>query len=359
MSGPKSVAITVDPVRVLLSASGILAAMAIQRARADAAVIHQQQVAQHGAEQANRVRAQQQAHSALAAHIATAEEQFAHLVAIGERLGIADQVRATLPPAPEATDTEASADYLRGLQELCAAVRPILLAEAARQRDAHGGVDTEADFEQAAADAGGGTLAQRMLARIRAQGPVPDDIASAALELDHTPPGERAELLTLELHARIQAHLATAHQRQLQQATATIVDHVLHDLGYQVEEIGSTLFVEGGVVHFRRASWGDYMVRMRVDAKASSANFNVVRAVSEGNNERSVLDHVAEDRWCSEFPALLKALAAYGVALDVTRHLAPGELPVQLVERERLPRFADTDTNDAAQTAQPKSRTLP
>lgn len=99
-------------------------------------------------------------------------------------------------------------------------------------------------------------------------------------------------------------------------------------------------------MHFRRPGWGAHMVRMRVDARAGSVNFNVVRAAEAGANEASVLDHLAEDRWCAEFPALLASLAARGVKLDVTRRLAAGEVPVQRVAPGSLPRFADDEAND-------------
>ncbi len=321
MSGPKSAAISVNPVLALRSASGIVGGLAPQ--------------------------------------IDAAQEQITHLLAIGARLGMAEQLRPLCPPPPAMDDADTRASYLHSLHAACAEIGPLLQAEAARQRDQLDAHAIDADCDLTTASSADGVLVERMLARVASLGPVPANISNIALELANTPAGARADLLATELRARIQAHVDGQRQRSVQDACTIIVNHVLHDLGYQVEEIGSTLFVEGGVVHFRRAAWGDYMVRMRVDAKARSANFNVVRAVSEGNNERSVLDHVAEDRWCSEFPALLKALGAHGVALDVTRHLAPGELPVQLVERDRLPHFADTDINDAAHTAQPISRSLP
>jgi len=81
-----------------------------------------------------------------------------------------------------------------------------------------------------------------------------------------------------------------------------------------------------------------------------------VRAVDPDSIEKSVLDHVAEDRWCAEFPALLKALALRGVRLEVTRRLEAGELPVQQVEREQLPKFSD-DTA-AGPPAKLKARNL-
>ena len=72
--------------------------------------------------------------------------------------------------------------------------------------------------------------------------------------------------------------LASCQKRSLDKATATIVAQSLKDLGYEVEDIPDTLFVEGGVVHFRRKGWGDYMIRMRVDAKKSA---DVVKAFKE------------------------------------------------------------------------------
>jgi hypothetical protein len=155
---------------------------------------------------------------------------------------------------------------------------------------------------------------------------------------------------------RIQAHIESLQQRLVQEATSTIVRQSLKDLGYAVEEVADTLFVEGGVVHFRKAGWGDYVVRMRVDAKGAAANFNVLRAVEPGDNERSVLDHIAEDRWCAEFPALLNALEIRGVHMNVTRRLEAGEVPVQLVERSKLPHFTEEDAPTPA--AQPLARAL-
>jgi outer membrane protein TolC len=60
------------------------------------------------------------------------------------------------------------------------------------------------------------------------------------------------------------------------------------------------------VVHFRRAGWGDYMVRMRADAAASTLNFNVIRAVEAGANERTALAILG--RRLAASVALIKAL---------------------------------------------------
>jgi hypothetical protein len=132
-----------------------------------------------------------------------------------------------------------------------------------------------------------------------------------------------------------------------QQAAAYVLEQSLRDLGYEVEAIEATLFADGGVVHFRRAGWENYYVRLRIDAQEHTANFNVVRARGdEDNAERRRLDALAEDRWCAEFPRLMQTLAARGLSLDVTRRLGAGEIPVQVVNGETLPRvYADEDAS--------------
>ncbi len=352
MSGPITVVITTSPIAALLSAAAIRAAQAVYQGYANAAALQQQHQRQNETRTAVQSAAQQQGQAALGEEARSAEIAFDQLLGLAERLGLTEQVRATRPAPPLADSADALAAYVRALQALSADLRAILLTEAARQSD---------QFAEQAVDlpvpaAAPRSLAQRLLLRIAELGAVPENIQSVAHELDAQLPGERAELLATELRARIQAHIEALQQQQVQQATATIVEQSLKDLGYQVEEIGSTLFVEGGVVHFRRQSWGKYMVRMRVNAQTSSVNFNVVRAVSEGQHERSVLDHLAEDRWCAEFPALLKALELRGVQLDVTRRLAAGELPVQLVDADKLPSFADEDAS--APLTQPLQREL-
>ena len=131
-----------------------------------------------------------------------------------------------------------------------------------------------------------------------------------------------------------------------------VLEQSLRDLGYEVEDIEATLFADGGTVHFRRAGWENYFVRMRVDPRERTANFNVVRASGdEDTAERRRLDALAEDRWCAEFPRLMETLAARGLTMDVTRRLDAGEVPVQVVERASLPRMHARTTRAAAPRA--------
>lgn len=357
MSGPIAVLIVAQPVAALVSAAAIRAAQALAEGYERAAELHDEHQDSRRARDSAQAAARRQGMESLEKEAQAAEARFDQLLALSAKLGAGERVRATRPVRPAAGDPIALAAYARGLKAFGDELEGILLTETARLREG-----LAADVPDLAVPEAGKRAAavqrpsQHLLARIAHLGPPPEDIEKLARELDETLPGERAGLLAAELRKRIQAFIEETQRRLLEEATATIVRQSLKDLGYEVEEIADTLFVEGGTVHFRRRDWGDYMVRMRVDAGGLGANFNVVRAVDAGGNERSVMDHLAEDRWCAEFPALLKALEARGVRLDVTRRFAAGELPVQLVERGRLPKFAAEE--ERAPAAKPRSRNL-
>ena len=356
MSGPTTVFIIGDPITALLAAAGIRAAEALYEGYARAEALREQHAtARDAAHVADRA-ANRQGRAALEREAQAAEARFEQLIRLSEQLGAATQVRATRPVRPASDNFLALAAYTRALQELAVELQGILLIEAARIQDENAEQQPLLVAPEGATALPILTTAQRLLARIAHLGPPPENIAALALELDGTPPGERAALLATELRRRIQLHIEALQQQLVQEATATIVRQSLKDLGYEVEDVADTLFVAGGVMHFRKSGWGDYMVRMRVDAHGGAANFNVIRAVDAGDNERSVLDHIAEDRWCAEFPALLNALEIRGVRMNVTRRLEAGEVPVQLVERDRLPRFAEDDA--PAPGAKPLARKL-
>ena len=150
---------------------------------------------------------------------------------------------------------------------------------------------------------------------------------------------------------------AADRERAEQSAAAIVLTQSLRDLGYEVEDIEATLFLDGGTAHFRRGGWDNYFVRLRVDPKAASINFNVVRAGGGADSaERRRQDVLAEDRWCAEFPKLMQTLEARGLTLSVTRRLDAGEVPVQVVDAASLPGIAPDD--DAAPRAAPKARPI-
>ena len=354
MSGPK-VAIYVppaEPVTALVAAAAIHAAAAVAEGYAAANALRAEHAAAQATAKAELASSTAAGLAALQESAAAADADFERLAALATRLGIDVDIAATRPIRPQQVSATSLAAYVRGMQMLAAELRNILTTEAALRNADFSAPEDTGPAEIAVPHQQ--TLSERLLARIAHLGPIPEDLAALAGELATTLPGERNDLLAAEMRRGIQHRLELHRREMLQRATSTIVEQSLHDLGYQVETIADTLFVEGGVVHFRRAGWGDYLVRLRVDPKASTVNFNVIKAVDAGSNERSVLDHLAEDRWCAEFPALLKALETRGIALQVTRHLAAGELPVQLVDRQRLPRFADEES--IMSVVQPKAR---
>jgi len=328
MSGPSTAILTADPVAILLSAAGIRAAMAIREGYAHSTQLKAQHQAEHAAVIKHQESAAQQGQLAAAQSLALAETEFDQLLALSERIGVAEQIRSRRP-------ADAS---LQTLQRYNAEIKTVLLSQTALH-DASD--DLPPEFSTAAATET--DQVQRLLGRITHLGAIPEPIQELVTQLSHNVPMQRAELLMLELKRQIQLHLEQDQQQRVQQASALILRHTLQELGYQVEEFSDTLFVEGGIVHFRRHDWGNYLVRMRINEKTHTANFNVIRAVQGEQNAVSVLDHLAEDRWCAEFPTLKKAMEARGLGLEVTRRLEAGEVPVQQVQADQLPRFDNSE----------------
>jgi hypothetical protein len=355
MSGPTTVIFTGDPLTLLLSAAAIRAAEAVQTGYQQAALLHDQHAAQRDDNRARLAEANAAGEQARREQIELAEQRHARLCELAAPYGAGAALQAAKPARPVDSDLPAQVAYIEQLQAICRDLEDGLLAALGDNSEEHeAGLSPEriAALQNEATPARAPTAAIRLLARAAALGPLPAEVERLAKELATASSTERRELLELELRRAIQQFEEDAAR----QASALVLEQTLKDLGYQVDGVIDTLFVEGGLVHFRRPGWGDYQVRLRLDAKAKSANFNIVRAIDAGNNERSVLDHIAEDRWCSEFPALLQALAKRGLHLDVTRRLAAGELPVQLVDRAKLPSFASEE--DAAPRNKPLQKEI-
>ena len=342
MSGPTTAILIVDPIEVLLSAAGIRAAMAIRAGYQQSAELAAQHSAEHSKLLEQQHSAKELRQQALAQQLAHAETEFQQLFALSQRLGLGEKIQSGRPvanPADENADI-----FLRVMQSYNADVKTILLTNAAAQHDMWNDVlQSLPEFSEAIASHTVITDVGRLLARITHLGAIPEAIGNLVKQLEVPLPKNREALLKSELRRQIQLHLEAAQRQQVQEASALVLRQTLKDLGYQVQEFSDTLFVEGGVVHFRRHEWGDYMVRLRINEKNQTANFNVIRAVHASANERSVADHLAEDRWCAEFPALLKAVEARGLGLNVTRRLDAGEVPVQYVDSKQLPEFADAE----------------
>jgi len=366
MSGPITVLVCPGlALPLLLAASAIRAARAVQQAHAEATALREVNEQERQAAGKRQAGAQSQGLAALWAQADAAETRLKQLAELSERLGDGQALQLARPGRPRGDDYISLTDYVRAIEAFAVDAQKMLMTALAGQPagdDDPGALTLPVSLAARSEAATASTLSKRLLQRIVHLGPVPDHIRTLAEELDQAADPSRAELLASELRRRVQLCAESALHQEVERAQALVMEQSLHDLGYQVEGIESTLFVEGGVAHFRKSHWGDYMVRMRVAEGGSSVNFNVVRAVRMDQaeaQEASVQDHLAEDRWCAEFPALLKALAARGVQLEVTRRLEAGELPVQRVARDRLPRFTESEASAVAATMQPMAQPLP
>jgi hypothetical protein len=172
--------------------------------------------------------------------------------------------------------------------------------------------------------------------------------------------GERLmEAPLRELAQNALAAIEVQRKRLQEETAAHILEQSLRDLGYEVDGVENTFFIEGGVAHFQRHGWGEYFVRMRVGMDNKTLNFNVVRARGAFESaERKRLDSMAEDRWCSEFPKMLETLKARGIMLDVKRLLGAGELPVQVVDSSTLPASTSNEQQSAISKQQEIKREL-
>ena len=338
MSGPTTVIITAEPISVLLAAAAIRAAEAVREGYQEAARLHDAHAASGEQNRAAQSAASAAGQKALADAVDRAEQRFSRLCELAKPLGLTTPVI----DSQRRQSPQEIAAYIEQLETQCLALEKSLFSELGEAATpVEQGLVSPLAPEEAQPPVAPPTTTARLLARLAALGPLPESIEALRREIAATTDVDRAELIGIELRRAIQ-HF---EEQATREASALVLEQTLKDLGYQVESVTDTLFVEGGVVHFRRQGWGDYQVRMRLNAKENSANFNVVRAVDAGNNERSVLDHIAEDRWCAEFPALLQALAKRGLHLEVTRRLEAGELPVQLVDRNKLPCFAEEESS--------------
>ena len=229
-------------------------------------------------------------------------------------------------------------------QALEALARAIVLAPSVERAEALASelrLGVQRHREALAAQRAEAQEARRLLGELPEDAPVPllraiERVAAGAERMDRSLRKSAQDVLDAAAADRASAE---------QEAAAYVLEQSLRDLGYEVEDIQATLFVDGGTVHFRRAGWENYFIRMRVDELERTANFNVVRARGdEDTAERRRLDALAEDRWCAEFPRLMETLAARGLSMEVTRRLGAGQIPVQVVDGAGLPHVHAEET---------------
>jgi hypothetical protein len=109
---------------------------------------------------------------------------------------------------------------------------------------------------------------------------------------------------------------------------AEILQTTLAGMGYQVESIKESLFVDGGAIHFRNDAWNDgYCVNLTV--KDERIFFDMQRDIECGKSE----DEAVEQQWKSEFYKVRDALDKDGIRItDLKVHAEPGKFAVPLVD---------------------------
>lgn len=376
MSGPTAATFGLDA-GLLVAYEAMRAATAIAEGYAAEEARQAELRDQRTTERQQRQAATLAARHALNEEIAREEARLRRLVAA--RQALADQLGQVVPVAPTLAtrpveadgtaqvaylealrrDTDALAGMVSGLSSqlasLPAADLAAIVATAPNIADQLAAFAVQArlagEIPSAVAAARRADV-ERILARaaLAETATLPEAIEALVAELMRTLSDQRAAALATELRLRVARHIeATAAE-----AAARVLEESLRDLGYEVDGIGETLFVEGGLVHFQKTGWNDYFVRLRVDATRGSLNFNVVRAGTT-SGDRGHEDMLAEERWCAEFPRLKETLATRGITIDVTRMLGAGQVPVQVVDAESLPSFADNEQERERRATAPRT----
>lgn len=140
---------------------------------------------------------------------------------------------------------------------------------------------------------------------------------------------------------QLSAGLCREAEELLSAKTPTIASEIakyaLEEIGYEVSGEFSTLFVEGGMVHFQKPEWKDYYVRMRVNPGEDYINFNMVRiGEADGSNDRKALDKEMEEKWCSGYPQLVEGFRSIGIESNSIRELTAGSMAVQAVTIDKV-----------------------
>ena len=154
---------------------------------------------------------------------------------------------------------------------------------------------------------------------------------------------KRAEVALSDI-ARERQNRLDAEQREAEQAQAAeILGSVLEDLGYEVEEVRHSLLAPGQIVHFRKPEWDEnYFVRMRIGDIGDEANFNLIRSAPVGTpGGVTGKDVEMENAWCGDssmgFNQIRTVAASRGLKMSVLRQIAPGQVPVQVVDPAKAP----------------------
>jgi hypothetical protein len=155
----------------------------------------------------------------------------------------------------------------------------------------------------------------------------------------------RLDTALRDSHAAILTEMADL-KRTRTEAAAGILYNAFTNLGYQIEPIANTLMVQGGSVYLRHNDWpNDYYVRLLMEQKHSTINFNVVRAVDsqpgqvgqQKDSQQTQQDLAMENQWCSQLPNIQEQIKSHGIITEYVRKIDAGKYRVQEVQLNQIP----------------------
>jgi hypothetical protein len=176
-------------------------------------------------------------------------------------------------------------------------------------------------------------LARKLLETLETSVPLGEDRLKQTLDLIIAGVRPFSDTVAQQVEAAIASSDETRHLEEAKMA-GEIVERTLQDLGYAVAPIESTLFVRGGVTYFKKASWGQYCMRVAVRPREQKINFNAVRIEAHTNDQSSpdrFADLQIENDWCQELPKVMETLRARGLDTSLLRQVMAGSVPVPLV----------------------------
>lgn len=180
-------------------------------------------------------------------------------------------------------------------------------------------------------------------AKIKENGAMSESVASLVSSLNQSFSLEEIGEIALQIRSKMlsEAKARKEHQEQknMQRVddveVANILAESLKEMDYEVGTISETLFVEGGVTHFRDTTWEDnYYVEMKVEPKSKKMDFHMV--YTGDTMHTSMEDKTTEDDWCGDFIHLQHTLGSKGISIEVTNHLGAGEVPVHVVDKDHV-----------------------
>jgi len=172
------------------------------------------------------------------------------------------------------------------------------------------------------------------VSRVTLRGLEGDDVATVALELLKV---ERKELpLTDALVRRVEDVERAARARANRAYAAEVIREELERLGYEVEEGFTSLFIEGGQAHVRKARLEDYRVLIGAEPATDQLHVQLARLGLRGealSQQQELRDRDTEEKWCKDFVQMRQALDRRQIATRVVRRVPAGSQPICILDQ--------------------------